>query len=138
GAVRRIQLQPDRTGAAGDGQDLHLPQYIQPLIRRVRGQGDAGHALLQQGHPRLGVVGLKHVVFFDEIANTRFDDAESSISVLKDYMQTGKFSRGDQEFSAQCSIVRKRVIDQLAVMKPEEFRGVDFHSWEIVCPPVVR
>lgn len=34
----------------------------------------------------LGVVGLKHVVFFDEIANTRFDDAEASISVLKDYM----------------------------------------------------
>ncbi len=54
---------------------------------------------------KLGVVGLKHVVFFDEVANTRFDDAEASISVLKDYMQTGKFSRGDQEFSAPCSIV---------------------------------
>ncbi len=28
-----------------------------------------------------------------------FDEAEASISVLKDYMQTGKLSRGDQEFS---------------------------------------
>jgi ATP-dependent Lon protease len=54
---------------------------------------------------KLGVIGLKHLVFFDEIANTHFDDAEASISVLKDYMQTGKFSRGDQEFSAPCSIV---------------------------------
>ncbi len=54
---------------------------------------------------RLGVVGVKHVVFFDEIGSTRFEDAESSVSVMKDYMQTGKFSRGDQEFSAQCSIV---------------------------------
>ena len=27
--------------------------------------------------------------------------------------------------------MRKRVIDQLAVMKPEEFRGVDFHSWVV-------
>src|SRR5439155_1594474 len=54
---------------------------------------------------------LKHVVFFDEIANTNFDDAEASISVLKDYMQTGKFSRGDQEFSAPCSIVLGGNID---------------------------
>jgi ATP-dependent Lon protease len=54
---------------------------------------------------KLGVVGLKHVVFFDEIASTRFEDAEASVSVLKDYMQTGKFTRGDQEFSAHCSIV---------------------------------
>lgn len=60
---------------------------------------------------KLGVVGIKHVVFFDEIANTRFDDPESSISMLKDYMQTGKFSRGDQEFSAQCSIVLGGNID---------------------------
>jgi ATP-dependent Lon protease len=60
---------------------------------------------------KLGVIGLKHVVFFDEIANTNFDDAESSISVLKDYMQTGKFTRGDQEFSAPCSIVLGGNID---------------------------
>lgn len=70
---------------------------------------------------RLGVVGLKHVVFFDEIANTRFDDAEASISVLKDYMQTGKFSRGDQEFTAPCSIVLGGNIDtNLELRQPEE------------------
>ena len=60
---------------------------------------------------KLGVIGLKHLVFFDEIANTRFDDAEASISMLKDYMQTGKFSRGDQEFTAPCSIVLGGNID---------------------------
>jgi ATP-dependent Lon protease len=60
---------------------------------------------------KLGVIGLKHVVFFDEIANTQFEDSEASISVLKDYMQTGKFSRGDQEFSAPCSIVLGGNID---------------------------
>ncbi len=60
---------------------------------------------------KLGVVGLKQVVFFDEIANTNFDDSEASISVLKDYMQTGKFTRGDQEFSAPCSIVLGGNID---------------------------
>ena len=60
---------------------------------------------------KLGVIGLKHLVFFDEIANTRFDDAEASISMLKDYMQTGKFSRGDQEFTAPCSVVLGGNID---------------------------
>jgi ATP-dependent Lon protease len=47
---------------------------------------------------KLGVIGLKHVVFFDEIASTRFEDAEASVSVLKDYMQTGKFTRATRSF----------------------------------------
>src|SRR5262249_44520828 len=60
---------------------------------------------------KLAVIGLKQVVFFDEIASTRFDDAEASVSVLKDYMQTGKFTRGDQGFSSQCSVVLGGNID---------------------------
>jgi len=41
--------------------------------------------------------------------------------VLKDYMQTGKFSRGDQEFSAPCSIVLGGNIDtNLELRQPEE------------------
>jgi ATP-dependent Lon protease len=70
---------------------------------------------------KLGVVGLKHLVFFDEIANTSFDDAEASISVLKDYMQTGKFSRGDQEFSAPCSVVLGGNIEtDMELRRPEK------------------
>src|SRR5206468_10996102 len=69
---------------------------------------------------KLGVIGLKHLVFFDEIAHTAFDDAEASISVLKDYMQTGKFSRGDQEFTAPCSVVLGGNIDtDLEQRQPE-------------------
>lgn len=54
---------------------------------------------------RLGVVATKHVVYFDEISKTRFDDAEASISTFKDYMQTGVFTRMGQEFRASASIV---------------------------------
>jgi len=62
---------------------------------------------------------LKQLVFFDEIAHTRFDD-DASISMLKDYMQTGKFSRGDQEFSSSCSIVLGGNIDtNLEAREPE-------------------
>lgn len=58
-----------------------------------------------RGTRKIGILGQKDVVFFDEIANTSFTDPDATISVLKDYMQTGKFSRGDIEFSAQASIV---------------------------------
>ena len=61
-------------------------------------------------------------MFFDEIANTRFDDAEASISMLKDYMQTGKFSRGDQEFTAPCSIVLGGNIDTNLELRQPDFR----------------
>lgn len=54
---------------------------------------------------RLGVVGTKHVVYFDEISKTKFDDADASISVFKDYMQTGVYTRLGQEFRASASIV---------------------------------
>lgn len=68
---------------------------------------------------KLGVIGLKQLVFFDEIAHTRFDD-DASISMLKDYMQTGKFSRGDQEFSSSCSIVLGGNIEtNLELRQPE-------------------
>lgn len=58
-----------------------------------------------RGTRKIGILGQRDVVFFDEIANTRFTDPDATISVLKDYMQTGKFSRGDLEFSTQASIV---------------------------------
>jgi len=54
---------------------------------------------------KLGILGQKEIVFFDEIASTSFSDPDATTSILKDYMQTGKFTRGRQEFSAQASIV---------------------------------
>jgi predicted ATP-dependent Lon-type protease len=56
------------------------------------------------GQHKIDKILTEHYAESAKIANTRFDDAEASISILKDYMQTGKFSRGDQEFSAPTSI----------------------------------
>jgi len=58
-----------------------------------------------KGLRRLGIIGQRDVVYFDEIARTRFTDADATINILKDYMQTGQFSRGDQEFTSNASIV---------------------------------
>jgi ATP-dependent Lon protease len=84
------------------------------------GKATPATLLYHKATHKLGVIGLKQVVFFDEIASTRFEDAEASVSVLKDYMQTGKFTRGDQEFSAQCSVVLGGNIDtDVARREPE-------------------
>ncbi len=64
-----------------------------------------------RGTKKIGILGQKDVVFFDEIANTSFTEPDATVSILKDYMQTGKFSRGDMEFSAQASIVLAGNID---------------------------
>jgi ATP-dependent Lon protease len=58
-----------------------------------------------KGSKRLGIVGQRDVVYFDEIGRTRFADADATINILKDYMQTGQFTRGDQEFTSAASIV---------------------------------
>ena len=60
---------------------------------------------------KIGILGYRDVIFFDEIGNTRFGDPEATISVLKDFMQTGRFSRGPLEFSSAASIVLGGNID---------------------------
>lgn len=79
---------------------------------------------------KIGILGYKDVIFFDEIANTRFADPEATISVLKDFMQTGRFSRGRQEFSSQASIVLGGNIDVNAARKSpvERYR----HLFEVL------
>jgi len=66
---------------------------------------------------KIGILGYRDVVFFDEIASTSFTDPDATISVLKDYMQTGRFSRGPLAFTAQASIVLGGNIDTDVVNK---------------------
>ena len=60
---------------------------------------------------KIGILGQKEVVFFDEIAHAEFDSSGNTISVLKDYMQTGTFSRLGQQFQSDASIVLGGNID---------------------------
>jgi len=101
-----IELGPQQTGKTYTYRNTSNRGFI------ISG-GKATPATLfyNKGTKKLGVVGLKHVVYFDEISKTKFDEAEASISIFKDFMQTGKFTRGDQEFSASASIVMGGNID---------------------------
>jgi ATP-dependent Lon protease len=95
-----IELGPQQTGKTYTFRNTSSRAFV------VSGGKATPATLFYHGAARrLGVVGTKHVVYFDEISKTRFDDADASISVFKDYMQTGVFSRLGQEFRASASIV---------------------------------
>jgi len=67
---------------------------------------------------KIGILGQKEVVFFDEIAHAVFPGDET-VSVLKDYMQTGTFSRLGQQFQSDASVVLGGNIDtDLATGQP--------------------
>src|SRR5260370_2159984 len=53
----------------------------------------------------VGILGTRKVVVFDEIAHTTFGDEDATISTLKDYMESGQFSRGAKSFAADASLV---------------------------------
>ena len=54
---------------------------------------------------KVGLVGTRDSVIFDEIANTDFTDPKSMVSIMQGYMQDAKFSRGKKEILAFGSIV---------------------------------
>lgn len=53
---------------------------------------------------KIGLVGMWDAVAFDEVAGIKFDD-KSAVQILKDYMESGSFSRGREELVAEASIV---------------------------------
>jgi ATP-dependent Lon protease len=52
----------------------------------------------------VGILGARKVVVFDEISSTSFGDAAATVSILKDYMESGQFSRGSQTYASDASL----------------------------------
>ena len=70
---------------------------------------------------KVGVVGSRDVVVFDEIANTEFADPKALVSIMQGYMQDAKFSRGKKEILAFASIVMVGNIDIQARLPHEKY-----------------
>ena len=75
---------------------------------------------------KVGVVGSRDVVVFDEIANTDFTDPKALVSIMQGYMQDAKFSRGKKEILAFASIVLVGNIDIQAKLPHEKY----YHLFE--------
>jgi predicted ATP-dependent Lon-type protease len=70
---------------------------------------------------RVGVIGVKDVVVFDEVAREgegepKFD--AETIDTLKMFMQSGQYTRDNLEFTSQCSIV----LGEISALTPKDAR----------------
>jgi len=66
-----------------------------------------------------GVIVYKDFLAFDEISSVKFDN-EELINTLKDYMNSGKFSRDKTELSSGCSVIFLGNIDcDLQIKEPK-------------------
>jgi len=101
-----IELGPRGTGKSYVYRDLS-PYAI--LISG--GKTTVANLFYNMSTRRVGLVGLWDVVAFDEVAGISFSD-KTAIQILKDYMESGSFSRGREELVAEASMVFNGNINQ--------------------------
>jgi len=53
----------------------------------------------------MGLVGSRQVVIFDEVSHASFTDDLGTVALLKDFMESGQFSRGRSSHSSEASLV---------------------------------
>ena len=75
---------------------------------------------------KVGLVGTREAVVFDEIANTDFADPKATVSIMQGYMQDAKFSRGKKEILAFGSIVLVGNLDVQGRLPHEKY----YHLFE--------
>ncbi|MBN1935997.1 MAG: protease Lon-related BREX system protein BrxL [Anaerolineae bacterium] len=97
-------------GPRGTGKS-YVYREISPFAILISGgQTTVAQLFMHLGSGAIGLVGLWDVVAFDEVAGVRFKD-QGGIQILKDYMESGSFSRGKEEVPAEASIVFNGNID---------------------------
>lgn len=101
-----IELGPRGTGKSYVYRDLS-PYAI--LISG--GKTTVANLFYNMSTRQVGLVGMRDVVAFDEVAGIRFTD-KTAIQILKDYMESGSFSRGREELVAEASMVFAGNINQ--------------------------
>ena len=90
------------------------------------GKATPASLFINNANGKVGVVGSRDAVVFDEIANTDFTDPKALVSIMQGYMQDAKFSRGKKEILAFASIVMVGNIDVQAKLPHEKY----YHLFE--------
>ncbi|HEX4609147.1 MAG TPA: BREX system Lon protease-like protein BrxL [Urbifossiella sp.] len=98
--VNLIELGPRQTGKT------FLLRNLSPRVFTVSGgKTTPANLFVNLATKQVGILGTRKVVVFDEIAHTSFGDEAETISTLKDYMESGQFSRGALHFAADAGLV---------------------------------
>jgi ATP-dependent Lon protease len=97
--VNLVELGPRQTGKT------FLLRNVSPRVFTLSGGTTTPANLFYNlSSKAVGILGTRKVVVFDEIAHTSFGE-EATLSTLKDYMESGQFSRGAKTFAADTSLV---------------------------------
>jgi len=94
-----VELGPRGTGKSFVYRDLS-PYAI--LISG--GKTTVANLFYNMSSRKVGLVGTWDVVAFDEVAGIQFSDS-TALQILKDYMESGSFSRGREEIVAEAAMV---------------------------------
>jgi ATP-dependent Lon protease len=98
--VNLLELGPRQTGKT------FLLRNVSPRVFTISGgKASPANLFVNLSTRAVGIIGTRKVVVFDEIAHTTFGDEEATISTLKDYMESGQFSRGSLAFAADAGLV---------------------------------
>jgi len=91
-------------GPRGTGKSYVYRELSPYSILVSGGKTTVAKLFLNLNTGRVGLVGLWDTVAFDEVAGISFKDRDA-IQMLKDYMESGSFSRGTEEISATAGMV---------------------------------
>lgn len=91
-------------GLRGTGKSYLYRQLFNQSILVSGGQTTAANLFYNMNTKRVGLIGKWDVIAFDEVAYIDFKD-KTTIQILKDYMESGSFSRGKEEINADASMV---------------------------------
>jgi ATP-dependent Lon protease len=98
--VNLIELGPRQTGKT------FLLRNLSPRVFTVSGgKTTPANLFVNLATKQVGILGTRKVVVFDEIAHTTFGEEDETISTLKDYLESGHFSRGSLSFAADAGLV---------------------------------
>ena len=98
-------------GPRGTGKSYVYRELSPYSILISGGRTTVANLFYNMSTNKVGLVGMWDVVAFDEVAGIRFSDS-TAIQILKDYMESGSFSRGREELVAEASMVFAGNINQ--------------------------
>lgn len=116
-----IELAPRETGKTYLYRNISYYSHV-----LSGGKATPAGLFINNATGKVGVVGTRDAVVFDEIANTDFTDPKALVSIMQGYMQDGKFSRGKREILAFASIVLVGNLDVQGKLPHEKY----YHLFE--------
>ena len=124
GNLNLVELGPRQTGKT------FLLQCLAASFHYFRWWATPANLFYNLATKNVGILGTRKVVVFDEIANTTFGDADATISTLKDYMESGEFSRGEKS-SARTPACCSQATSTSKTTSPMKATGISSSR----CPP---